>query len=402
MNSSITSISEILNNSQGFFSEGFSAGYNYDAIKAASYFDDLLEKSDYPSPIFSGILIMKQDENKFTIVDGLQRVTTICLLLCALCENYKNTSDVNAKASEKIFNRYLIHNGAAKLKLSGEDKFIYKKILFSERLTEKEEKSNLVLAYKSFLQKIRERKILGTELFGIISKIQFMIVLVDPSQVSPRELYQSINGNDKSQINLISDFIYSTKDDEVKRLWNEAIESIRSLGLIEVFEDFMRDFLVVQNEGRTPDRNAIYQNFKNYFNKMSKYVPASTIIRNVVKYSRYYFKIFKADFEDEEIKSQICTLNEHNGRDAYPFLMEVLEDLESSHIERDLFVELLTALNIFVKNKYDNPQSAPDIDFTTLSAELTKMLMAKAPEAPQGDEDKLTINKMNNLPIFGV
>ena len=397
MNSSIISISDILNNAEGFLSAGFSEGYNFDDINAAEYFDEVLESSVYPSPIFSGILIMKKQDDKFVIIDGLQRVTTICLLLAALCENYKGTSEKNTETCDKIFNRYLIGNKVPKLRLVGNEKFIYKKLLFSERLTEKEEKSNLVLSYRSFLYKIRERKILGTELFRIISKIQFMVVLLDSLEISTRELYQVINSKDKSQINLISDFISQRGDEEVIKIWDETIEFAKDSNRYEIFEDFMRDFLVIQNEGKTPNRNALYNNFKSYYSKMSKYIPPIGVIGNIVKYSRYYFKIYDANFEDEEIRNQILTLNESDSRDAYPYLMGVLDDLENGHIERDIFIELLNALNTFIRVHQENPNSTQKIDFTTLSTELNKMLILNTPAPSSTEDSKLTINEMNNL-----
>jgi len=403
MNSSIINISEILNNAEGFLSSGFSGGYNFDNINAAEYFDELIENSSYASPVFSGILIMQKEGDRFTIIDGLQRVTTVCLLLCALCENYKNTTEKNTQACTKIFNRYLINDkNTPKLKLNGEGKTIYKKILFHERLSEKEEQSNLYLAYRSFLFKVREHKISGTEFFNIISKIKFMVVLADSSDVPSRELYQAINSKDKSQVNLISDYLIQKGDEQLQEFWLETVDNYKKSGLSEVFENFMRDFLVIQNEGKTPNRNALYNNFKSYFTKMSKYMAAKNIIETIVNYSRYYLKIFNADFEDEEIRSQINLLNEHQGQDAYPYLMEVLDDLENAHLDRESFLEILTAINIFVKSKYENPGVDMGIDFTNLSAELNKMLISKGPTAENADENKLTINEMNKLPIFEV
>lgn len=403
MNSSIINISEILNSTERFDSAGFSDGYSFDEINAAEYFDELLDNSTFPSPIFSGILIMKKEEEQYTIVDGLQRVTTICLLLCALCENYKKTSEKNSQTCDKIFNRYLINkNKAPKLKLGKEEQTIYRKILFSETLTEKEEQNKLVRAYRSFLLKIREHKILGTDLFNILSKIQFMLVLVESTEVPARDLYQAINSKDKSQINLISDFIAQKGEESLRTLWFETIDKYKNLGLFNLFEDFMRDFLVIQNEGETPNKNAIYNNFKSYFSKMSKYQANSIIVENIAKYSNYYLKIINEDFEDEEIREQIMALNTNKGQDAYPYLMEVLDDLENSHLDKESFMEIIGAINVFVKEKHENPQSNLNVDFATLSTELNKMLILKDSSAVEGDENKLTINEMNKLPIFEV
>lgn len=81
MNSSITCVSDILNNAQNLSTAGFSQSYSFDYEKTAAYFDELIANSVSPSPIFSGILILEKSENNYTIVDGLQRITTICILI---------------------------------------------------------------------------------------------------------------------------------------------------------------------------------------------------------------------------------------------------------------------------------------------------------------------------------
>lgn len=402
MNSSIVSVSEILSAAKSLISAGFSAGYNFDEINAAEYFDELIENSTLPSPIFSGILIMEKSEDKFTIIDGLQRITTINLLLCALCENYKNTSKKNDEAKDKIFSRYLITDNKPKLKLIKEEQGVYKKILFSQELNEDEAQSNLVKTYQSFLTKIKEHKISGTELFRIISKIQFMAIITDKSEISTRELYQALNSNkDKSQVNLISDFI-SQKDVAANLEWQKTIDFYKDFRHQNLIESFIRDFLTIQNDGKIPNKNALYNNFKSYTSKILKYQTFEKIIKNMCRYAEYYLKIVNADFEDSEIKEQIISLNKNNGQDAYPYLMEVLDDLENGHINKEVFSDILMMINSFVKNRQENALSDVTIDFTGLSKELNKMLVLKNYVPKIIDENKLTINELNNLSTFGV
>lgn len=402
MNSSIISLSEILSAAKNLVSAGFSAGYNFDEINAAEYFEEILESSMLPSPIFSGILIMEKSEDKYIIIDGLQRITTINLLLCALCENYKNTSKKNEEAKDKIFSRYLISDNKPKLKLIREEQGIYKKILFSQELSKDEAESNLVKTYQSFLNKIKEHRISGTELFRIIAKIQFMIIMTDKSEISTRELYQALNNNkDKSQINLISDFI-AQKSDSIGIKWQKTITFYKESGHQDLLEEFIRDFLTIQNDGKIPNKNALYNNFKSYFSKISKYLTFEKIIKNMCQYAKNYLKIVDADFEDDETKGQIIILNENKGQDSYPYLMEVLDDLENGHINREVFLDILTMINSFIKNRQENTLSEVTIDFTGLSKELNKMLVLKDYVPKIIDENKLTINELNNLSTFGV
>lgn len=402
MNSSIISISEILSGTKSLVTAGFSAGYNFDEINAEEYFDELIENSSLSSPIFSGILIIKKNQDKFTIIDGIQRITTINLLLCALCESYKNTSKKNEEARNKIFSRYLLNDNKPKLKLNPEEQVIYKKILFCEEFNQLEAESNLVKTYQSFLNKIKEHKISGTELFRILSQIQFMVIMIDKLEISTRELYQALNNTkDKSQVNLISDFI-AQKDKSARIIWQKTINFYKDSGHQTLMEGFIRDFLTIQNDGKKPNKNAVYNNFKSYFSKISKYKTPEKIIENMYKYARYYLNLINSDFEDYEIKEQMIILNKNKGQDSYPYLMEVLDDLENEHINKEVFLDILIMINSFIKNRQENSLSEFTIDFTSLSKELNKMLVLKDYTPKIIDENKLTINEINNLSNFGV
>lgn len=401
MNSSIINVSEILNKANKLTSAGFSDGYSFDSEKAALHFEELVVGASSPMPVFSGILILEENDGQTTIIDGLQRLTTVSLLLCALCENYKGTSTANEDARNKILNRFLINRdlNEPKLKISGNDYEIYKKIIFSEDIAETEKNNNLYAAYKTFLKKVREHKISGNGLFKIISKIQFMVIYTDKAEVSARELYQTLNGNKGiSQLNLIFDFI-KQQDKNSDDAWSKITKSFKSKYTLE---EFLKDFLITRSDEKIQNTNALYNNFKNYFYKISKYQSMQTILENVYKYSQYYLKIINADFDNKEVQDQITMLNNSNGKDTYPYLMEVLDDLENSHINESAFINILMMLNLFIKSQQENAFSNISIDFSNLSKELNKMLVLKDYVPETIEEDKLTINVINKLSSFEV
>lgn len=396
MNSAIVNISEILSKVQSISSAGFSTGYSFDEVNASEFFDEVVENASFPSPIFSGILILEKSGDNYTIIDGLQRITTINLLLCALCDRYKNTSAKNDEAKDKIMQRFLTHEGEPKLNLITNEQKIYKKILFGKKLTKTDVQSNLAKTYNEFLDRIKKHKVSGTELFRIISKIQFMLITVEKSEISIRELYQALNTNkDKPQINLISDFI-AQKDAESGVIWAKTLKKYKEFGDESLIESFMVDFLTIQNDGKVPGRNALYNNFKSYYIKISKYLTAEVIIGNMCKYAQNYLKILKASFDDVSIKKQLIVLNENNGQDAYPYLMEVMDDLDNGHINKEVFSDILTMINSFVINRQEESFAEVTLDFASLSKELNKMLVLKDYVPKIIDEKKLTINEINN------
>lgn len=398
MKSSIISISEILNNGKNFLSVGFSVGYSFDAQKAADYFTDLIQRPD-SSPIFSGILLMEQAGDDFTIIDGAQRVTTINLLLLALSQTYKGTSKKNEEAGNKILSRFLLNDNGPKLKLVGDDNFVFEKIILDKDLDENDKSSNLYLTYQTFLSKIKENKISPNQLFKIISTIQFMLVVTDKSEISVRELYQVINNKGDSQINLISDFI-KQQSNEAFGIWIQTVNLFESSN--RLLESFIRDFLITRLEDNVLQKNGLYNNFKTYFYKISKYQDSNMILENMHKYALYYIKILRADFESEEVKEQIRILNSQDGKDTYPYLMEVLDDLENAHINESAFINILMMINLFIKSRQEITVSNVSIDFASLSKELNKMIVLDNYVPDLLSENKLTINEINTLANFEV
>lgn len=400
MNSSIINVSEILSGAEKFLSAGFSDGYNFDDVNAIEFFDELIESSTYPSPIFSGILIMQKSGNSYTVVDGIQRITTMSLLLCALCESYKNTSKKNDEARKKVLERFLLNRVEPKLQLRDDDQSVYKKILLSQDLSQIEREHNLAQAYNAFLGQMKHRKITGTDLFRVISKIEFMFILVDESEIETGDLYLALN-KDKSQINLITDFI-SQKDKKMLPTWLETVNLYNEYGYSSLLESFMKDFLTIQCDGKIPTKNALYNKFKSYYSKISKYRNIKQIVENMCKFAKYYLNIIEADFEDDVVRDEIVTLNQNNGKDAYPYLMEVLDDLENDHINLEVFIDILKMINSLVLLRHQDPLAEVTVDFSSLSKELNKMLVLKNYAPKILDENKISINEINNLSTFEV
>ena len=390
MNSSIISILDLLKTAKNLNSAGFSGGYNLTAEKADEYFDDLIMNSSGSNPIFSGIIIAEEQKNKaFTIVDGIQRIITFNLLLAALCYCAKNTTLKNEQAREKIFKRYLTFNDDTRLNLISDEQEIFRKIIFSIPISDKEKNTNIFKAFERFVINVKELRVSATELFKVISRIQFIVVFSEPSAVSARELYQSLNKakSEKIQIRLITSFLNQNCEENLLQ-WNNSIKRYKNADLNEKFLNFMVDFLTVQNNGKIPANTKVYDSFKHYFYTMNKYQSAETIVDNITRYSKIYLRIIQSDFEDFEIQKRIITINENNGQDAYPYLMEVFDDLENGHIERQIFLDILDMIIDFIKNRQENEDFK--VTFASLSSDLNKMIALRSFSVEKPKEEVLS------------
>ena len=99
----------------------------------------------------------------------------------------------------------------------------------------------------------------------------------------------------------------------------------------------------------------------------------------------------------------VIVINENNGQDSYPYLMEVLDDMENNLIDRDTFLAILNMINSFVaeRNERGNDDTIT-VSFASLSAELNKMLAMENYEPDFSGKNKVTINEINHLSTFGV
>jgi hypothetical protein len=402
MNSSIINVLEVLNNAKNIMSAGFFLKYGFNEEDAARYFDELLEQAAIKMPVFSGIIIIKKTDDNVIIVDGIQRIITICLLLCALCENYKNTSKKNEASRAKIFDMFLTYNNKSKLILKNSEENIYKKILFSQDINEYESKNNLFKAYNRFLGKIKEKKLTGTHLFKIISQIQFLIIDITHEEMPIQDMYNWINQNKSEvQLDLIFNFL-SQKESGAVFIWQKIIDEYIANFKQEFLVEFIKDFLNIQDEKAIINNKNLYNKFREYFDKMLQFQAPDKIIENIFKYSQYYLKILNADFEDDEIKEQFIILNMNEGKDAYSYLMEVLYDLDNNYISHSTFLEILKMVNSFVIKRQEDPTSNNNINFSSLSKEINKMLISSNNTSNFEDENKITINEINNLYTFEV
>lgn len=382
MNGSIKNTLDFLAQANTLNSIGFSSRYDFSERELNQYFSEI----SHADKFFMGLMVFENNQGDYKIIDGLQRLTTLCLLLSALCEAYKDTSKKNNDARQKIIDRYLLSNGLIKLNLVGFDKEIYEKIVTGGEISDEQKETPIYRVFNDFLIKIRENKISATKLFKSISATQFMYVKSE--EIPARDLYYSINTHKKdlSQINLITNLILS-KDEIHSRIW---LNTMAIYANNELLGEFLKDFITIQNNGHIP--SALYKEFKAYFNNILKFQTLEKTMRNLEKFAKYYLQIVNSDFEDAQIKAQFESINQAKAVDTYAYLMEVLDDLALGHINDDILGDILNLVNSFITDRQSAEPSSITMNFASLSVELNKMLMLKEQTPRLIDESKLTIN----------
>jgi len=146
----------------------------------------------------------------------------------------------------------------------------------------------------------------------------------------------------------------------------------------KLFEDFLKDWLTIRNDGKIPSGEALSSDFMLYFQEISQLRSESEVLTELAKYAKYFLKLTVADVEFAAAREKIKHINFVMARDSYPFLMEVMDDLECGRIDEEMFEAILNTVLSFVLERESGQMSPLASNFADLSSKVNKMLALRA------------------------
>ena len=331
--------------------------------------DHMNEDEQFTRRIDLGIIYLcEENENKYTIVDGLRRIVSISLLLHAICECYKKTTERNEKAIKTIRSKYLLRGSKMKLELNEEDEVLYNKIVNGERLSGHEKsKPMFTLLHKLWL-KIKDNQLSASKIFSMLQKIE--VIIVDTNHVSPRNLYYTLNSSrGLAQLPLIDDYI---KEKGVEAIWQDIKDDyfIKNSEIIE----FLKDFFITKFSYNKFNPEKVYESFVNYFETMTQYISPNELMSKIKHSALLYYNIININFVNEDIKKAFINIKKHSGEDTYAYILSVYEDFTENNITESIFIEILNTIDEYLKNRQT---SGKNIDFNELIQYLNAFITCK-------------------------
>ena len=334
-----------------------------DFLNSVSYDEQFIEEID-----FGVVFLQQKDYQKYYIVDGLKRILSVSLLLHAVCECYKKTTPRNEKAIATIRKKYLIKGSKFKLKLSGDEDDVYKKIINGERLSGKEKESASFKLLHSFWSNIKEHQLQAANIFKMLDKIT--ITICEADDVNPRDLYYKINENNEvNQILLIEDYL---REKGCIKQWQNICDKY-FMQNNDMFL-FFKDFFVTKFNLKNYNPDKIYINFKNYFETMRKYSEPSHVMEKLEYYVKNYFDIINVNFANDFIKKEFIQIKKHNGEDTYAYVLDVYSDYKEKNIPEETFIDILKTINEYLINRQTNENN---VDFNELIQYLNAFIAYK-------------------------
>jgi uncharacterized protein with ParB-like and HNH nuclease domain len=290
--------------------------------------------------------------NKYLLIDGQQRLTTIFIVLAAIRDKAKQLSGNLAAKIDDLFltNKYQEDEEQYKLLPTQLDRAAFLNIISGE--VGKTE-SSIGDAYSFFMGKLGtpDKDQLESLLTVLISRLVFVSIVLAHDD-NPYLIFESLNakGCPLTQADLIRNYCFMSilikKQPAVYEKYWLPME--HRLG--EYMTEFIRHFLT--KEGTAIKQSEIYSVVK-ASTESYKEKEILDYLDKMKMFSEYYLCLIDPSNEPcSPIQNRLRGLNRLDITTAYPFLLNVYHDLKQGNLSEDDFVAVLEILESYLVRRF--------------------------------------------------
>lgn len=381
-------IYEILNGNKQFLIPVYQRYYSWDLEQCRRLWNDIVEmqkKGKVGHFVGSIVNIAEQamptGVQKYMIIDGQQRMTTLTLLLLALRDYaIKNPGDqtINARRIDNMLlkNEYEVGDERYKLLLTETDRDILMKLVDEKPIAE-DTKSKLLDNYRFFVGKIADKELPPSEIYESIGKLQIVNITLDRTVDDAQAIFESLNstGKELSESDLIRNYVLMGLEPAEQTYVYEHLW--RPMELLFVYETqgsimdrFFRDYLTMKLT-RIPKQGRVYEEFKLY-HLNCEFGSIRELCQDLLTYSKYYTDIVFKRSSNPTLKSLYEDIIDLRMEVSYPFLLKVHNDFAEHVISQDDLLQIirLCISYVFRRSICDVPPNSLNKTFATLRNEI--------------------------------
>lgn len=381
-------IYEILNGNKQFLIPVYQRYYSWDIEQCARLWNDIVEmqkKGKVGHFVGSIVNIAEQamptGVQKYMIIDGQQRMTTLSLLLLALRDYAaKNPDDttINARRIDNMLlkNEYESGDERYKLLLTETDRDILMRLV-EEKPIPDDTRSKLLDNYKFFAGKIDDKELQPAEVYESIGKLQIVNITLDRSVDDAQAIFESLNstGKELSESDLIRNYVLmGLEPTEQTYVYEHLWRPMELLFVYEtqdsVMDRFFRDYLTMKIT-RIPKQDRVYEEFKLY-HLNCEFGTIRELCQDLLTYAKYYTDMVFKRSSNPALKSLYEDINDLRMEVSYPFLLKVHNDYAEGVISEDdlkLIIRLCISY-VFRRSICDIPTNSLNKTFATLRNEI--------------------------------
>lgn len=381
--------------------------YSWDKEQWSDLWYDLMQMIDEKDSHYMGYLVLQtSDDKNYQIIDGQQRLTTICVLILAVVDSLLNLpgtdkeKEDNKKRAENIRSTYignmdmLTLTSVNKLVLNRNNDHFYRTYLStlqempkrglkaSERLL----KSSFE-TFKSYLEiKYRSAKELVVFIENLVNNIFFTVITVT-DELNAFKVFETLNARGvQLSSDLLKNYIFSvantndlhqTKLDELENIWAEIADILKDSQI----SDYLRFYW--NSTHKTIRKNQLYKTIRNEIKTPEE---AFSLLRDMRKKADIYIALRSPDDElwraQPEVSTNLGLLKLFNVIQPIPLLMSAYSNLS----ERD-FSSLLTKI-VIISFRYNvicgkNPNELENV-YNKVALDINKTKSYKTEDLKAG------------------
>ena len=316
---------------------------------------------------------------ELVIIDGQQRLTTINILYVSLYRFAEENSML--QEASKLHNIFLTNqyveqeSNKLKLKQTDTNSLAFKSIM---NATENEfyHYSNVIENFNYFKTLINQDNFF-TILNGL-KRLIFVEISLERGKDDPQRIFESLNstGLDLSQSDLIRNYILMDLDPKnqnkiFEKIWNPIEENARDLiKQKSLVSDYIRDYLTLKNK-KIPNKNKVYLEFKRLYSVKDDLYHSE--LENIKSLSKHYKKFINpSKAHEHDIRTELQYISRLEVNVAFPFMLQVFEDLNNKLITKDELIKVLKLIQSYTWRRFivGLPTNALNKIFMTLYSEV--------------------------------
>lgn len=362
-----TILQPVLEGTKQYIIPLFQRTYSWKSDNWKTLWDDILSlyASETAKKHFLGALVSMPVDmtpagvNKFLLIDGQQRITTLFLILTAIRDIAITRDERNL--SDQITELYLTNKwaeGTNMLKLfpSQADREEFLKIIQGN--ANLDNNNNAVKAFKYFKSKLEGKDSYGKPIdlkqmhTTLVQEIMVVNIVLDKEE-NPYLIFESLNakGEPLTQADLVRNYILMciTNSDEQEVAYRDFwMPMQKSLG--NELTGFIWRYLIKDtNSAKVIRLDEIYDEVKPILAK-SKPSEVVDLLVDMHTFAGYYMSLIDPDNNEpnKEIRKRLKRINRWDVKTTYPFLLNVYRDYKNKKITFQDFCDVLDILESYV------------------------------------------------------
>lgn len=377
-------IFEILNGNKQFLIPVYQRYYSWDIEQCRRLWNDIVDmQKRNKAGHFVGSIVniaeqaMPTGVQKYMIIDGQQRMTTLTLLLLALRDyaiQHPEDTTINYRRIDNMLlkNEYEVGGERYKLLLTETDRDILIRLVESKPIPDGT-KSRLIDNYKFFSGKIADRDLQPAEIYESIGKLQIVNITLDRTMDDAQAIFESLNstGKELSESDLIRNYVLmGLEPSEQTYVYEHLWRPMEQLFVYEtqdsVMDSFFRHYLTMKLT-RIPKQGRVYEEFKLY-HLNCEFGTIRELCQDLLNYAKFYTDIVFKRSNNAELKRLYEDIVDLRMEVSYPFLLKVHNDCAEGTITEDNLKEILRLCISYVLRRSicDIPTNSMNKTFATL------------------------------------